>query len=254
MCNNNFKESYDCIITEISEIAPMVFSMKLQCGALATGCLPGQFVHIMCPGGYLRRPISICDATEDEIRIVFAVKGEGLLSLSKQKAGDKVNVLGPLGKGFSASDGKTLLIGGGIGVFPLYLLGRKTNCEAILGYKNKENVMLADDFNALCKTHICTDDGSFGTKGFVTDVLSEYLKENTPDIICACGPMPMLKAVAKIANEKNIPCEISLEERMACGIGACLGCSVPLYNSEGEIVNGHVCKDGPVFSSLEVVL
>lgn len=247
-------------IVKKEQTAEGTFDLTLSCRDLCELANPGQFVHISVPGFFLRRPISICDIDKDKgtIRIVFQIKGKGTDALSKFKVGEKLDMLGPLGFGFQLleKDKKVITIGGGIGTPPMLAVAKHygENATAISGFRTKDLVILQDDFKAQGnKAILCTDDGTAGEKGFVTDALARCIKEEKPDIIYACGPIVMLKAVSKIANDNEIRCQISLEERMACGVGACLGCAVKL-NMGGREFYGHVCKIGPVFEAKEVVL
>lgn len=246
----------DCKLIRAEEIAEGIFDFEIEDKDFALASKPGQFVHIYLPGRTLRRPISICDIDKDKgtLRLVFQIRGDGTAELAKFKAGMDINMLAPLGNGFTMTDPskKALFVGGGIGVPPLLAAAKHygENAVAALGFRNKDFVILEDDFKSCgCDLRIATDDGSYGYHGLVIDLI----KDVEPDIIYACGPAPMLKAVAAFAAEKGIPCEISLEERMACGIGACLGCAVKLRNEDGEEYMGHVCKDGPVFDYRKVV-
>lgn len=219
----------------------------------------GQFAHILCGDKTLRRPISICDFDNEKgtLRIVFEVRGEGTEWMSERKCGDILDVIAPIGHGFTIgdTDRHAVFVGGGIGTPPL-LAGCKRygeNATAILGFRNSGAVILKDDFErAAGKVMVTTDDGSFGRHGLVTEPLEEVLKREVCDIIYACGPRPMLKAIAQKAFEYGVECEVSLEERMGCGIGACLVCACRI-NRGGEEKNLHVCKDGPVFNAKEVV-
>lgn len=236
------------------------FDITLSCKELSELAKPGQFVHISVPGFFLRRPISICDIDRDNgtIRIVFQVKGKGTKSLSQFETGERLDLLGPLGNGFKLLDydKKVIAVGGGIGTPPMLAIAKQygENATAISGFRTKDLVILQNDFKAQGnKTILCTDDGTAGEKGFVTDALSRCIEEEKPDFIYACGPVVMLKAVSEIAKTNGILCQISLEERMACGVGACLGCAVKMRVNGNEFY-GHVCKNGPVFYSKEVVL
>lgn len=247
-------------IIEKKESAKDIFDLTLSCKDMSELANPGQFVHISVPGFFLRRPISICDIDKDKgtIRIVFQIRGKGTDALSKFELGEKLDMMGPLGNGFKLLDKskKAIVIGGGIGTPPMLATAKHygENATAISGFRTKELVILQDDFKTQgSKTILCTDDGTAGEKGFVTDALLKCIEEDMPDIIYACGPVVMLKEVAKIAEENEIRCQISLEERMACGVGACLGCAVKMTRN-GQEFYGHVCKNGPVFESKEVVL
>ena len=235
------------------EIADGIFDMRVKNEELAPLAKCGQFAHVKVPGKMLRRPISICDATDTTLRLVFQVKGEGTEIMSQMKEGENVEILAPLGNGFKVQKGKRYcFIGGGIGVPPmLYAAKQAEKPLVITGFRNKDLVILQDDFKKIgADLVLATDDGSAGVHGFVTDVLKEHLEEI--DEVCACGPIPMLKAIAEVCKGK-VPCQISLEERMGCGIGACLvcACKTKLKGEEGYT---HVCKDGPVYNAEEVVL
>lgn len=212
------------------------------------------------PKGYtLRRPISICgiDKSKGTLRIVFEVRGNGTKELSETQTGELIDMIAPLGNGFTLNDDikKVVLIGGGIGTPPMLPLAEIYGEDAtvITGFRNASAIILQDDFKKTgAKTILCTDDGSTGIKGLVTNPLEDILKSEKVDLICACGPTPMLKAITKLADTFNVECQVSLEERMGCGIGACLVCACKI-NKNGEEQMLHVCKNGPVFNSKEVV-
>lgn len=215
----------------------------------------GQFVHIKLSNEFtLRRPISISDVNSDKISIIFEVRGKGTEWLSNVKKGDMLDILGPLGNGFdlSKAGANPIFIGGGIGVPPmLYSCKNTKNATMIAGFRSKEFVMLNDEFkNATTETYVTTDDGSYGRHGFVTDVLLEKIDSATA--VYACGPTPMLKVIAEICNQNDVFCQVSLEERMACGVGACLVCACKAKSAENGEKFVHVCKDGPVFDAREV--
>ena len=234
-----------------AEIADGIFDMRLEYKQDDLPVLCGQFAHVYVPGKTLRRPISVCDASGNVLRLVYQVKGEGTRIMS-QMDGGSVDVLVPLGNGFKIESGRRFcLIGGGIGVPPMLCTAKQCDDPLIItGFRNESLVILQDDLRALGETLLCTDDGSAGRKGFVTDLLRERINEI--DEVCACGPTPMLKAVAAVCKELKKPCQISLEERMGCGVGACLVCAVKVRKN-GEEVMQHVCKNGPVFNAEEVV-
>lgn len=248
-------DAFDCEIISIKSIAAGTYDMLVKAGSPANTALPGQFAQIYVPGKTLRRPLSICEADRENssLRFVFQVRGDGTRCLANMNQGENLNLLAPLGSGFNLGDTarRALFIGGGIGVPPLLAAAKHFDKNAVLaaGFRNKDSVILKDDFEKSgCKVLIATDDGSCGYHGLVTDLI----KDLNYDIIFACGPKPMLKAVCKTAERLALPCQISMEERMACGIGACLGCAVKLKNKDSEYY-GHVCKDGPVFDSREIV-
>jgi dihydroorotate dehydrogenase electron transfer subunit len=240
-------------------LAKNVFDFTISCPEIAAEAVPGQFVHIKAKGFQLRRPISICgiDKEKGTLRIVFEIRGSGTDQIAQLNPGDQIDLLAPLGNGYTLLEPgkKVVVIGGGIGVPPLLQTAAHygKNATAILGFRSASAVILKEDFEkAGAKVILCTDDGTAGIHGFVTSALDELLKTEKPDLICACGPMPMLKIVAGMAEEQGIDCEISLEERMACGVGACLGCACKTKKNGVEGYS-HVCKNGPVFNSKEVV-
>lgn len=236
------------------EIAEGIFDWTVKNPTLSSIAKAGQFAHVAVPGKTLRRPISICDADKDTLRLVFQVKGEGTQIMSQQKVGTYTDIIAPLGNGFKIEKGKRYcLIGGGIGVPPMLYTAKQTdNPLVITGFRSKDLVILQEDFkNSGAELILTTDDGTAGIHGFVTDVLKE--KINEVDEICACGPIPMLRAISQIAKEFNKPCQVSLEERMGCGVGACLVCACKVKQTNGEEEYLHVCKNGPVFNAEEVV-
>ncbi|WP_295093304.1 dihydroorotate dehydrogenase electron transfer subunit [Ruminococcus sp.] len=247
------------MITEKTAIAREIYSFTIACPEIATAACPGQFVHIRANGFTLRRPISICgiDKKKGTLRIVFEIRGDGTSEIAKLNKNDLIDMLAPLGHGFTVDTtyNKVILIGGGIGTPPMLPLANiyGDKAVAISGFRNASAVILQDDFRRTgAETILCTDDGSAGIHGFVTQPLAELAEKGRIDAVYACGPMPMLKNVAKICNENGIFCEISLEERMACGIGACLGCACRTIRNDNEYF-AHVCKDGPVFNAEEVL-
>ena len=250
-----------CNITETENIAQDQFSIVFDSIKLADCVKAGQFLHIACGDALtLRRPISVCDTDKSLVKVVFTVKGAGTRWLSLRKPGDMLDILGPLGNGFDMIGEKLLLIGGGVGVPPLLLAARQAtllsksrSSTALLGFAGIGRAILLGDFAAACASvEIATDDGSLGRHGFVTDLLKYRLNTGGFDQILACGPYNMLKIVSTIADENDIPCQVSMEERMGCGIGACLTCSCKTKSADNEEYS-RVCVDGPVFSSREVV-
>lgn len=247
-------DSKPCKLLSAKALTKDVFDFVLSAPELAAVAQPGQFAQIRLPGHTLRRPISICgiDKTAGTLRFVFQIRGEGTAELAQFQPGSQIEILAPLGNGFPVDCQKrTLLVGGGIGVPPLLGVASELgeNTVAVLGFRNKDAVILEEDFQAVgAKTLVATDDGTYGHHGLVTDLC----KDQEFDCVMACGPAPMLRAVTALAQERGVPCYVSLEERMACGIGACLGCAVALLKEEGSQYFGHVCKDGPVFESHRV--
>ncbi len=248
----------DAKVIKNAEIAPNIYDMTIFCPSLASLCRSGQFIHIKCgDANILRRPISVCDADSEKVRIVYEVKGKGTLWLSMQKENAKLDIVGPSGNGFSVDEpGKILLVGGGIGVPPMLLTAKKLgNADIVLGFRSEKNVILKDEFDKVCENvRVTTDDGTFGTKGHVGIEVEKLITENDYTAIYACGPKVMLRAVARLADERNIPCLISMEERMGCGVGACLVCACKAKSpNESGYTYKHVCKDGPVFDAKDVI-
>jgi dihydroorotate dehydrogenase electron transfer subunit len=238
-----------CKIVGKREIAKNQTELLLENEELAKTALPGQFVHINIgsEAHILRRPISICDAYDNITRIVFEIKGEGTKILNEKNVGDTIDLIGPLGQGFTVEKGKkAVIIGGGLGSFPLlYLAKSLDNPKTFLGFRNREMVCMEEDFGKCGEIHIATDDGSYGYNGFAIDLAKKDVDDC--DIIYACGPAPMLKAVKNLAAEKGKKCEISMEQRMGCGIGACLVCVCKTSSGYDK-----VCQKGPVFDASEV--
>lgn len=244
-------------IVRKSASAKGIFDITVLCPEAADLAQPGQFAQVLAEGFFLRRPISICgiDKANGTLRLVFEVRGKGTEQLSRLNVGDNIDLMAPLGHGFTKAEGKAVCVGGGIGVPPMLGIASEygSDAVAITGFRNAAAVILQEDFKAAgCDTVLCTDDGSAGIHGFVTTALEEHLQKEKPGIIYACGPTPMLKAVAGLAEKYGVRCEVSLEQRMACGVGACLGCAVKI-NRDGKEAFLHVCKDGPVFDAKEVV-
>ena len=250
-------------VTVVSQeqLADGIFSMWIQTEAAKTA-RPGQFISMYTNDGskLLPRPISICeiDTETSKLRVVYRVTAEktGTEQFSKMKAGDTLPIIGPLGNGFPLEAGKgkrAFLIGGGIGVPPILELAKQLDCEKqiIMGYRDADT-FLKEQFEENGTVYISTEDGSVGTKGNVMDAIRENGLE--ADIIYACGPTPMLRAIKQYAEEQGIGCYISLEERMACGIGACLACVCQSKEKDhhSNVNNKRICKDGPVFLSTEV--
>ena len=227
--------------------------------SIAKEAVPGQFVSLYCEehSRLLPRPISICEIDKERsaIRLVYRLAGEGTKEFSALQTDDEVKVLGPLGNGFPLEGEHPIVIGGGIGVPPMLELAKSLSAKAtiVLGYRD-EQLFLKEQFEDYGQLEIATDNGSVGVHGTVVDVLEQ--KQITGDVIYACGPKPMLAAVKRYAMEHEIKCYVSMEERMACGIGACLGCvcQTKAEDAHSHVHNTRVCKDGPVFLAEEVEL
>ena len=252
----------NAVVISQEMLADGIFSMWLRTEA-AQSAVPGQFISMYTNDGtkLLPRPISICEIDKENgaLRVVYRVTGEntGTKQFSEAKAGDVIPVIGPLGNGFpldKAEGKKAFLMGGGIGVPPILELSKQlANCEKqiLMGYRDA-NIFLKEQFEANGAVYVSTEDGSVGTKGNVMDAIRE--NGLTADVIYACGPTPMLRAIKNYAEENGIECYISLEERMACGIGACLACVCKSKEKDHHtnVNNKRICKDGPVFLSTEV--
>ena len=258
------KQKENAVVASQEQLADGIYSMWIQTQAADTA-KPGQFISMYTTDGskLLPRPISICeiDRTRGMLRVVYRVTGEntGTEQFSKLKSGDTIPVIGPLGNGFpyeKAEGKKVFLMGGGIGVPPILELAKQMKCEKkqiLAGYRDAQT-FLKEEFEANGELYISTEDGSVGTKGNVIDAIRA--EKLTADIIYACGPTPMLKALKTYAMENGIECYISLEEKMACGIGACLGCVCHSkdIDEHSNVRNKRICKDGPVFRAEEVEL
>ncbi|MCB6608145.1 dihydroorotate dehydrogenase electron transfer subunit [[Clostridium] symbiosum] len=246
------------VVYSQEELAPEIYSMWITTEA-AREARPGQFISVYSKDGsrLLPRPISICEADADEgrLRIVYRIAGAGTKEFSSFESGDSIDIMGPLGNGFPQEGENVFLIGGGIGIPPMLELAKNLNCEKqmVLGYRD-ENLFLKDEFEAYGEVFVATEDGSVGTKGNVLDAIRE--NGLTADVMYACGPTPMLRALKQYAEEHNIRCYISLEEKMACGIGACLACVCQSkeVDHHSNVHNKRICKDGPVFLAQEVDL
>ena len=251
-----FKETG--IVIRQEEISYEVYSMWIKTDDIAKYAKPGQFISVYCNDGsrLLPRPISICEIDQEDnaIRIVYRVFGQGTREFSTLRTGRQLELLGPLGNGFPLKSKKAILIGGGIGIPPMLELAKQLKCEKeiVLGFK--EETFLEDEFRDYGKVSIATEDGSYGIEGNVLDAIRE--NQISGKIIYACGPTPMLRAIKSYAVENKIEAWLSLEEKMACGIGACLACvcNSKEKDSHTHVYNKRVCKEGPVFLAEEVEL
>ena len=235
-------------ITSNKEIARGIFKMTLA-GDTSAITAPGQFVNIKLDGFFLRRPISVCDCVGENLTLIYKTVGRGTERMSRMAAGENLDLLTGLGNGYNIkiSGGSPLLVGGGVGVPPMYMLCRELisegkNVTVVLGFNSKDDVFYEDEFRALgADVHIATADGTYGTKGFVTDVI----KDIQYTFFYTCGPEPMFRAMHKIMKT---PGQYSFEERMGCGFGACMGCSCKTLTG-----NKRICKEGPVMESEEII-
>lgn len=286
-----------CKVLENKKVAPGHFVLKMASPRIAKAARPGQFVQVgtvplgrfsskvqmpslggLSPQAYdplLPRPFSFLTATKKDFSVLYHVVGRGTQILSEAKKGDALSVVGPLGNGFSVQKKPAVLVGGGVGIPPLYHLAqalRGENVHVFLGARNKSLLLCEKDFKKLgVILHVATNDGSKGHRGFVTEVVEEFVSSqgsvvsrsggDTPSLmpdyrllttIYACGPTPMLKAVSAIARKYEWPCEVSVEVPMACGFGACLGCAIKVRENEGHRF-AIACTEGPVFEGKEIL-
>ncbi len=243
--------SQECIATD-------VYSLVLKAYEIAKQAAAGQFVSVYTKDGskMLPRPISLCgiDKESGTIRLVYRVVGFGTTEFSKLKTGDTIDILGPLGNGFDKQDKKAILIGGGIGIPPMLQLAKELSCEKtiVLGYRDE--IFLNEEFEPYGNVYMSSEDGMHGVKGNVIDAIKKYGIDG--DMIYACGPMPMLRGIKAYAAENGIICQISMEEKMACGVGACLACVCQTkdIDEHSQVHNKRICKEGPVFYAEEVEL
>lgn len=244
------------------ELSEGIYSLVLGTESIACAARPGQFISLYTHDGskLLPRPISICEINGSTLRLVYRVVGFGTNEFSHYNEGDTVKVIGPLGNGFTIKDKKPVLIAGGIGIPPMLELAKAIKKKypdmeitAVLGYRDS-NTFLVSDMKKYANVVIATDDGSMGVHGNVIDAVKQENIE--AGVFYACGPVPMLKGLKAYAGEKNIEAQISLEEKMACGIGACLACVCRTKETDehSHVHNARICKDGPVFDSKEVEL
>ena len=248
------------LIKENIKIAQDVYSMKINAPEIVLSSLPGQFLNVKVPfdnSKILRRPISICAVYDEDITIVYQIMGKGTQLFTRLGIGDEIDIIGPLGKGFPiVTNKKVALVGGGIGIFPLLFLknklSKKNEIDSFIGFRNKECVIFTDEFTD-DSTNLCvaTDDGSGYNKGLITTYFRKKIGKY--DIVYSCGPTPMMKRVKEISEKEKKLLYLSLEQRMGCGIGACLVCACKVKTKDGFDYK-HVCKDGPVFDSREVIL
>lgn len=257
----NRKKKESAVVYQQKKIAAGIYDMWIET-SLAAQAKPGQFISVYTQdkSALLPRPISICEVDRESgrLRIVYRIVGKGTKEFSEYHKGDRIDILGTLGNGFpvdEAAGRRVFLMGGGIGIPPMLALAKElegaVSKDIIVGYRD-HGLFLSEDLGKYGAVHIATEDGSAGTKGNVMNVIEAQQLE--ADVIFACGPMPMLRAIKKYAEEKGIPAYISLEERMACGVGACLGCVVKTREPDhhSHVKNARICTDGPVYLSTEV--
>lgn len=241
---------FDVKILSNESVADKIFKLTLDAPELARNTRAGQFVQVKVADEFtLRRPLGIAGTSDNTLKIFYRVVGRGTENLSTRRAGESLNILGALGNGFSTSSGKVLLVGGGMGLAPLLCAAEQFNSDVLIGGRTKDEVSFwQEEFRPhVEKIFITTDDGSYAKKGFVIDLLPEVLSAERYSAIYTCGPEIMMRGVAQIALNNNLPCEVSFERRMACGLGACLSCSIDTVDGRRK-----VCKDGPVFNAQKV--
>ena len=254
----------NCELLKKEMLIEGIYKFSVKAPEIAKDARAGQFLEIKVSETgepFLRRPISIYNIDKENgiVEFIFQVKGRGTEILAARNVGDLIDIMGPLGfGGFKVQEyNNVAIIGGGIGTYPLYELAKelkgKANLNVYLGFRDKSLVTCEKEFEdvGLNKLVVTTDDGSYKEKGYAIDFMKKDIAEHNVDMIFACGPLPMLKAVRAYAIENNIPCQISLEERMGCGSGAGLGCAVKVISGT-EPRYGHVCKEGPVFNAADV--
>ena len=250
-------KDYIATIVKNEQIAENIYAVTFDLGEEAQ-VRAGQFGDISVGGTHLlRRPIAICKTEGNCVTFCYQIKGEGTQKLKNMGAGTSLNVLMPLGNGFfvEETEKKVALVGGGVGVFPLISVLRQYSAEkdisAYIGYRNANAVCGVEEFAKAKHFSAVTDDGSYGEKMNAVQAFEKHLQKGyRPDVVLACGPTPMLRALKEVTERENLTCFVSLEERMGCGIGACLVCVCDLTNGK----KARVCKDGPVFNANEVVL
>lgn len=240
--------TFDAVILSNAAVAEKIFQLVVDAPELAEQSRAGQFVQVKISDEFtLRRPLGIASARGGKVKIFYRLVGRGTEALSTRQAGERLNILGALGNGFTPRDGKSLLVGGGMGLAPLLCAAEQFNSDVLIGGRTKDEVNFwINEFRPhVAKIFITTDDGSAGRCGFVTDLLPEVLAAENYSAVLTCGPEIMMRGVARLA--KDLPCEVSFERRMACGLGACLSCSIDTVDGRRK-----VCKDGPVFDARAV--
>ena len=245
-------KNFNVQISANAQVAEKIFRMTLDAPELAETSHAGQFVQVKISDAFtLRRPLGIASTANGQVKIFYRVVGRGTQVLSTRQAGEQLDVLGALGNGFTPRDGKILLVGGGMGLAPLLCAAENFSADVLLGGRNSSEVEFwCEEFRPnVEEIFVTTDDGSVGVYGFVTDALPDVLAKKNYSAVLTCGPEVMMRGVAKLALEKNLPCEVSFEKRMACGLGACLSCSIDTVDGRKK-----VCKDGPVFDARKVFI
>ncbi|WP_231036224.1 dihydroorotate dehydrogenase electron transfer subunit [Pectinatus sottacetonis] len=239
------------------QISNGIYHMAVHAPQIAEAAQPGQFLHVKKPDGanFLRRPLGVADVDKSQgtVGIMYRILGKGTTEFSRMAAGDELSIVGPIGNGFVLKDGQPLIVGGGMGMAPLIYLADMLKDKkpiVLIGGRNKDEIFWQEYMKKFTdRIYVTTDDGSAGVKGFTTTLLPQLLQKNVVDDIYTCGPDIMMRGIAKIAYEYGKTCQVSLEKRMACGIGVCLGCTFPGKQSGRR---RKVCTEGPVFPAEEV--
>ncbi len=255
----------DAKVLAVYQVAPETYYMELEAPDIARLAVPGQFVHVRCSEAQeplLRRPLSIHMVSRPKgvLALLFRVIGKGTELLAQRQPGDLVNLMGPLGRGFTLPlpGSRVAVAAGGIGAAPLVFLvqelaNMKCQITVYLGAKDKKSVLCDGQFEQMdAEVVVATDDGSLGWRGNVTDLMGRHMDWRRTAMTYVCGPKPMMQGIAAMLAEADVPGEVSLEEHMGCGVGACLSCSVKISH-HGKVTNKRACADGPVFPSWQVV-
>lgn len=245
-----------CEVLGNERVTDVAYGITVRSGSIAAIARAGQFLHIKCGDSrLLRRPFGISSVRGEEVSFIFEVKGEGTRWLSGRKPGEELDILGPCGNGFYLPEGDIIVAGGGLGSPPLLFAAQsaKRGVTAVLGFREKSRIMLVAEFEDVCdKVVLTTDDGSAGIHGTVMKPLKELLLSGDFAAVLACGQLAMQQAVAELCQQHGVPCQVSLEQRMGCGVGACMACAC-VVRKDGEHRMSRVCADGPVFDAADVV-
>ena len=248
-------EAYLCEIVAKKNISDVIVSVSVAAAGLAETVRAGQFIHIRCGDArILRRPFGVCSLSGGVLEFVFEIKGGGTRWLSGRSPGDLLDILGPLGNGYRIGEGNIIVVGGGLGSPPMLFaaMSAKGTVTAVLGFRELSRVMMVSEYEAVCeKVYVTTDDGSYGIHGTVATPLTQLLERGGYETVLACGQRAMLAAVAELCAKYGVPCQVSMEERMGCGVGACVVCACATMSGGVEKMS-RVCKDGPVFDASEV--
>lgn len=257
MCQTNKNSRINCKIISNKSLVNQVFEMILSCPEIVNMTMPGQFVNMYCrhQGRLLPRPISVCELNKEkgQLHLIYAVLGEGTKEFSSYKAGEFMEIMGPFGNGFNLNKivDEHLIIGGGVGTPPMVELCKQLKGKKTIVVGFRDNPYLVDRLQKYGHVYVTTDDGSVGFKGHVIELMEQ---KNLRGNIFACGPTPMLKGVQVFADKYGLDASLSLEERMGCGFGGCVGCVTKIIaDTEAGYVYKKVCKDGPVFNAKEVM-